>query len=96
MVTNASNVATFNGGASVASLRGMGATKTLVLLDGQRLAANVTLGDAVDLSIIPFAAIDHIEVLREGASSLYGSDAIGGDLKGTSKDDSVYQPMLRG
>ena len=76
-ITTASNVATFNGGASVASLRGLGPTKTLVLLDGQRLANNVTLGSGVDLNTIPFAAIDHIEVLREGASSLYGSDEIG-------------------
>src|ERR1019366_6208123 len=87
MVTNASNVATFNGGASVASLRGLGATKTLVLLDGQRLANNVTLGSGVDLNTIPFAAIDHIEVLREGASSLYGSDAIAGVINFITKKD---------
>jgi iron complex outermembrane recepter protein len=84
-VTTASNVATFNGGASVASLRGLGATKTLVLLDGQRLANNVALGSGVDLNTIPFAAIDHIEVLREGASSLYGSDAIAGVINFITK-----------
>ena len=86
-VTTASNVATFNGGASVAALRGMGPTKTLVLLDGQRLANNVTLGSGVDLNTIPFAAIDHIEVLREGASSLYGSDAIAGVINFITKKD---------
>jgi iron complex outermembrane receptor protein len=86
-VTTGSNVATFNGGASVASLRGLGATKTLVLLDGQRLANNVTLGSGVDLNTIPFAAIDHIEVLREGASSLYGSDAIAGVINFITKKD---------
>jgi iron complex outermembrane recepter protein len=86
-VTTASNVATFNGGASTASLRGMGATKTLVLLDGQRLANNVTLGTGVDLNTIPFAAIDHIEVLRDGASSLYGSDAIAGVINFITKKD---------
>jgi|HubBroStandDraft_1064217.scaffolds.fasta_scaffold00586_20 iron complex outermembrane recepter protein len=86
-VTTGSNVATFNGGASVASLRGMGSTKTLVLLDGQRLANNVTLGSGVDLNTIPFAAIDHIEVLREGASSLYGSDAIAGVINFITKKD---------
>jgi iron complex outermembrane recepter protein len=84
-ITTGSNVATFNGGASVASLRGMGSTKTLVLLDGQRLANNVTLGTSVDLNTIPFAAIDHIEVLREGASSLYGSDAIAGVINFITK-----------
>src|SRR5580658_6226290 len=86
-ITTGSNVATFNGGASVASLRGMGSTKTLVLLDGQRLANNVTLGTAVDLNTIPFAAVDHIEVLREGASSLYGSDAIAGVINFITKKD---------
>jgi iron complex outermembrane receptor protein len=86
-VTTGSNVASFNGGASVASLRGMGATKTLVLLDGQRLANNVALGSGVDLNTIPFAAIDHIEVLREGASSLYGSDAIAGVINFITRKD---------
>jgi iron complex outermembrane recepter protein len=86
-VTTASNVAAYNGGASVASLRGLGATKTLVLLDGQRLANNVALGSGVDLNTIPFAAIDHIEVLREGASSLYGSDAIAGVINFITKKD---------
>ena len=74
----ASAVTTFEGGGSFASLRGLGANKTLVLLDGQRLAVNVVLGTGIDLDTIPFAAIDHIEVLREGASSLYGTDAIAG------------------
>jgi iron complex outermembrane recepter protein len=86
-VTTASNVATFNGGASVAALRGLRATETLVLLDGQRLANNVALGTGVDLNTIPFAAIDHIEVLREGASSLYGSDAIAGVINFITKKD---------
>jgi iron complex outermembrane recepter protein len=84
-ITTASNVATFNGGASVAALRGLRATETLVLLDGQRLANNVALGTGVDLNTIPFAAIDHIEVLREGASSLYGSDAIAGVINFITK-----------
>jgi len=84
-ITTGSNVAYFNGGNSEASLRGMGATKTLVLLDGQRLANNVALGSGVDLNTIPFAAIDHIEVLQEGASSLYGSDAIAGVINFITK-----------
>jgi iron complex outermembrane recepter protein len=86
-ITTASNVATFNGGVSVAALRGLRGTETLVLLDGQRLANNVTLGYGVDLNTIPFAAIDHIEVLREGASSLYGSDAIAGVINFITKKD---------
>jgi iron complex outermembrane receptor protein len=81
----ASAVTTFTGGGSFASLRGLGASKTLVLLDGQRLAANVTTGTGIDLNAIPFSAIDHIEVLREGASSLYGTDAIAGVINFITK-----------
>jgi iron complex outermembrane recepter protein len=66
------------GGASFADMRGIGADKTLVLLNGQRIANNAVAGTAPDLNMIPFAAIDRIEVLRDGASSLYGTDAIGG------------------
>jgi len=66
-LTTQSAVASFTGGGSFAGLRGLNPTKTLVLLDGQRLANNVTVGSAVDVNTIPFAAIDHIEVLREGA-----------------------------
>ena len=49
-----------------------------MLLDGQRLAVNAFDGQGVDLSGVPFSAIDSIQVLREGASALYGSDAIAG------------------
>jgi len=86
-VTTASNIANFNGGASFASLRALGGARTLVLLDGQRLASNVNFGSSVDLNTIPFAAIDHIEVLREGASSEYGSDAIAGVINFITKKD---------
>jgi iron complex outermembrane recepter protein len=82
-----SSVSTFTGGASFADLRGLGRSHTLVLLDGERLAENVTEGNAVDLSIIPFQAIDHIEVLREGASSEYGTDAIAGVINFITKKD---------
>jgi iron complex outermembrane recepter protein len=74
----ASSVGTFSGGGTYANLRNLGDGRTLVLLDGQRLANNANLGNAVDLSGIPFSAIDNIQVLREGASALYGSDAISG------------------
>ena len=83
----ASSVSTYTGGGSFANLRSLGSARTLVLLDGQRLANNVTLGNAVDISGIPFAAIDHIEVLREGASSLYGTDAIAGVINFITKKD---------
>lgn len=66
------------GGASFADIRGLGTNKTLVLLNGRRIANNSIDGSAPDLNMIPFAAIDRIEVLRDGASALYGTDAIGG------------------
>ncbi len=81
----ASAVTTFEGGGSFASLRGLGTNKTLVLLDGQRLASNVVTGTGIDLDTIPFSAIERIEVLREGASSLYGTDAIGGVINFITK-----------
>ncbi|OFZ86567.1 MAG: hypothetical protein A2V78_15785 [Betaproteobacteria bacterium RBG_16_64_18] len=69
-------------GQSTASLRSLG-TRTLVLLNGRRMAqwAGQTLtggGDGIDLNAIPLAAIDRIEVLTDGASALYGTDAIAG------------------
>ena len=77
-VNIASNVGTFTGGGTYANLRHLGNGNTLVLLDGQRLANNAFNGLAVDLSGIPFSAIESVQVLREGASALYGSDAIAG------------------
>ncbi len=64
-------------GAATVSLRGMGANKTLVLLNGKRLPVDVFLG-AVDLNLIPMAAVERIEILKDGASATYGSDALGG------------------
>jgi iron complex outermembrane receptor protein len=81
----AQSVGTFSGGGTYADLRGLGPGRTLVLLDGQRLAPNAFSGNAVDLSGIPFSAIDSVEVLRTGASSLYGSDAISGVINFITK-----------
>ena len=63
---------------SSASLRGIGASKTLVLVNGRRLANYATDGTAVDVNSIPLASVDHVEILKDGASGVYGSDAIGG------------------
>jgi iron complex outermembrane recepter protein len=62
------------------NLRGLGAAYTLVLLDGQRLPGNsASMGGAVtNLSGLPLSAIERVEVLRDGASAVYGSEAIGG------------------
>ncbi|RHW77614.1 TonB-dependent siderophore receptor [Colwellia sp. RSH04] len=60
-----------------ATLRGIEATNTLVLLNGRRIVGSNENG-LVDLSTIPFEAISQIEVLKDGASAIYGSDAIAG------------------
>ena len=72
----------FSAGGSAVSLRGLGVSSTLVLIDGLR-SANFPLNDDghnayVDLNSIPFSLVDRIEVLKDGASSTYGADAIGG------------------
>jgi outer membrane receptor protein involved in Fe transport len=60
------------------NLRGLGTDATLVLVNGRRLAGTGLKGDFADVSSIPMAAVDRIEVLLDGASALYGSDAVGG------------------
>src|SRR5438270_9322379 len=67
-------------GANTISLRGLGTTRTLVLLNGHRLAPAGTRGQvgAADLNTLPSAIVDRFEILETGASSVYGSDAIAG------------------
>ena len=66
-------------GNSAINLRGLGSERTLVLLDGRRVAKSATFGAKTDnLNLIPFAAVERIEILRDGASAVYGSDAIAG------------------
>ena len=60
------------------NLRGLGSNSTLVLVDGRRLAGSGLRGEFADVSALPLAAVDRIEVLLDGASALYGSDAVGG------------------
>jgi len=76
-------------GLNAANLRGLGVSSTLVLLNGRRMANFASPGDGagVDLNTIPAAAIDRVEVLLDGASSLYGSDAIGGVINFITKRD---------
>ncbi|MFC4931776.1 TonB-dependent receptor [Massilia sp. GCM10023247] len=72
----------FAAGASGISLRGLGAGSTLVLLNGRRMAPYGLADDAqkvfADLNVIPTDAVDRIEILKDGASAIYGSDAIAG------------------
>ena len=72
-------------GVSSANLRGQGASSTLVLLNGRRVAAHGLSGSAVDVNQIPFAAIERVEVLKDGASAIYGTDAIGGVINFITK-----------
>ncbi|MDO9094748.1 MAG: TonB-dependent receptor [Rubrivivax sp.] len=67
-----------NNGATSANLRGQGSNATLILLNGRRIAAHGLNGGTVDLNQIPMAAVERVEVLKDGASSIYGTDAIGG------------------
>ncbi len=87
------------------SLRGLGATRTLVLVNGRRVTVfGGTNALGVDVNSIPIAAIERIEVLKDGASSLYGSDAIAGvvnfilrkDYKGAEIDASYGEPTRSG
>jgi len=59
------------------NLRGLGADATLTLLNGHRLAYDA-VSQGVDISAIPLAAVDQVEIITDGASALYGSDAVGG------------------
>jgi iron complex outermembrane receptor protein len=59
-------------------LRGLGSNRTLVLLDGRRISKAPFQGQSQDLNSIPLAAVERIEILSDGASAVYGSDAIGG------------------
>jgi iron complex outermembrane recepter protein len=67
---------TVNG--SAPNLRGLGADATLVLINGHRVAPGNSDGSFVDISMIPLTAIDRIEIVTDGASAIYGSDAVGG------------------
>ena len=60
------------------NLRNLGSQRTLVLVNGHRLANYPSKNGSVDVSTVPFAAIGRIEVLKDGAAATYGSDAIGG------------------
>lgn len=75
------------GGATFASLRGLGSNSTLVLLNGRRIATYGKSGNAVDLNSIPMAAIARIEILKDGASAIYGTDAVGGVINFILKTD---------
>ncbi len=95
--------ARFNGGGinngfegAALDLHGLGPAATLTLLNGHRLAAGGYDGSLADISQIPLSAIDHIEVLADGASAIYGADAVAGVVNIVArKDFSGAETSLR-
>lgn len=79
-------VGDFVGGTSV-NLRGLGASSTLVLYNGRRMSPSGRTASFTDVSGIPVSAIERVEVLTDGASAIYGSDAIAGVVNFIMRDD---------
>ena len=73
-------------GAAVVDLRGLGAGRSLVLLNGRRVAPS-SIGNAVDLNLIPQFLVERVEIITGGASAVYGSDAIAGVVNFITKKD---------
>lgn len=98
----------YGSGASSTSnvnLRGLGSSATLVLLDGRRMpGTSSSSGSVADTSSIPMAIVERIEILRDGASAVYGSDAVAGviniitkkEFDGLQLDYSTEQPSVDG
>ena len=92
------------GAGSNINLRGLGVNRTLVLINGRRLANEATADGFANLDVIPFSALERVEILNDGASSIYGSDAIGGVVnfitkkayKGSSATAQLGQPQRSG
>ena len=86
---NSASTAISNGGDGTASvtLRGLPSSNTLVLINGHRVANDGLAGESVDLNSIPPAAVQRIEILKDGASAIYGSDAIAGVINVIMKQD---------
>jgi iron complex outermembrane receptor protein len=84
----------FAAGASGVALRGLTVNSTLVLIDGLRTTSYPLPDDGqrsfVDLNTIPFSAVQQVEVLKDGASSIYGDDAIGGVV------NIIMKPTFKG
>lgn len=108
--TTAANASGFGGGnIATVSLRGLGSARTLVLVNGRRVSvygggSAGSAGSSVDVNSIPLAAIERVEVLKDGASAVYGSDAIAGvvnfilrkDYQGLQVSGTYGQPARGG
>ena len=75
------------GGQATVSIHNLGGDRTLVLLNGRRLIGEA--GGSVDLNMIPLAIVERVEVLTDGASALYGSDAVGGVVNFITRTNST-------
>lgn len=104
---NATGAGSSTGGQSTVSLRGLFGTRTLVLVNGRRLASSfngAAASAAINVNTIPLAAIERVEVLKDGASSIYGSDALAGvvnfilskDFQGVEVGVLANQPTRSG
>jgi len=96
-IATAQSAGSSNSNVSTVSLRGLGSQRTLVLVNGRRVSTFGGLADAgavssIDVNSIPVAAIERIEVLKDGASAIYGSDAIAGVINFILRSD--YQGAL--
>ncbi|WP_374436350.1 TonB-dependent receptor [Inhella sp.] len=78
------------------NLRGLGSNRTLVLVDGRRVAKAPNVGDSADMNSIPMAAVERIEILTDGASAIYGSDAIGGVVNVVLRKDFEGVHLMAG
>ena len=107
--TNATYGSQLNGvnnktGAATVNLRGLGSESTLILVDGRRVGYSGILGGVTDISTIPLSMVERIEVLLDGASAVYGSDAVGGvvniitrkDYSGVEVDVDYARPHKSG
>lgn len=83
-------------GDSTVSLRGLGSSRTLVLIDNRRLPKSPATGSSQNLSTLPMGAIERIEVLSDGASAVYGSDAIGGVINIITRQDYQGAEIMLG
>lgn len=77
-INNASGAGSSTYGNSTISMRGLESARTLVLVNGRRLATFANGSAAVNVNVIPMSAIERVEVLKDGASSVYGADAMAG------------------
>lgn len=73
---------------SSSGLRGLGSNRTLTLVNGKRMAPSASFGgESTNLQLIPIEAVERIDILKDGAAAIYGSDAIGGVINVVLKDD---------